>query len=400
MTAISPDLTTVTLGEFVSSRGAPFPVDPAEFAGPTDAGTPLTADALAAFHAAVTARNVVCVVLAAGQGSRFVAPFPKVIHPFAGVPLAQHSINAAAAAGIPAVVIVGYARDEVCAALSAGGTSLAFIVQEEQMGTGHAVYLAKFALPVGFDGDIIILYADNPGVDQSLVEQLLSEHAAFKRRYGGKYGAMVLTGSRASAGYGADAYGRMVRATKNDGGPVVDIVEKKTIMHMTDAGATKKYDDSAVLWTGPELDALDEFNSGIVVARGNVYMDVLASIVANNTKLVPPKYEYYATDFVKAMVVRDFIAEGWAVPINGQWKLEGANTLNELMELEGKQAARRNVKKTATARGEDVDKPVEVVVAAAAAGETEDVAEKRSHSSHSAFKQEPETKKRLVADTE
>jgi hypothetical protein len=114
-------------------------------------------------------------------------------------------------------------------------------------------------------------------------------------------------------------------------------------VHMTNIGGTKEYGSPPMSWTGPELDAVDEFNSGIVVARADVYMDVLASVVASQTKVDPPKFEYYATDFVKAMVARDIVAEGWKVPTEEQWKLEGANTLDELKELEAKQETRRNI---------------------------------------------------------
>lgn len=332
--APSKDLGNISLESFVTSRGSPIPVDRNV--------QPMAPTELATFHAAVKARGAVCVILAAGQGSRFNAPFPKVIHPFAGKPMTQHAIDAAAAAGVPAIVIVGHARDKVCESLH--GKGVAFVVQEQQMGTGHAVYVAKYALPSDFDGDIAVLYADNPGVDSSLINELLSQHDKNKEKYGAQYGAMILTGSRASAGDGADAYGRIVRKTKSDGGPVVDIVEKKTIVHMANGvmPPTKTYE--SVLWDPAELDAIDEFNSGIVVARSAAYMEALGDVMATRTKLDPVKFEYYATDFVKVMVARGIIAEGWLMPVEEMWKLEGANTLDELKILEANQLARSATK--------------------------------------------------------
>jgi bifunctional N-acetylglucosamine-1-phosphate-uridyltransferase/glucosamine-1-phosphate-acetyltransferase GlmU-like protein len=326
----SQDLNKVSLQNFVSSVGEPVAVN--------GSVQPMAPTELATFHASVRDRGAVCVILAAGQGSRFIAPFPKVIHPFAGKPMAQHAIDAAAAAGVPAIVVVGHARDKVCETLH--GKDVAFIVQEQQMGTGHAVYLAKCALPADFTGDIVVLYADNPGVDGALIDKLLLHHDANKETYGSKYGAMILTGSRASAGPGADAYGRIVRESKSDAGPVIDIVEKKTIMHMASGTleATKTYGKFS--WTSAELDAIDEFNSGIVVARAGAYLKVLADIVATQTKLEPAKFEYYATDFVKGMVGRGMVAEGWLMPMEEMWKLEGANTLDELKTLETNQLSR------------------------------------------------------------
>lgn len=326
------DLAAVSLDSFVSAGGAPCAVDRSV--------QPMAPAAVAAFHAAVTARGAVCVILAAGQGSRFVAPFPKVIHPFAGKPMAQHAVDAAAAANVPAIIVVGHAREQVCEALH--GDSVAFVVQKQQMGTGHAVFLAKYALPEGFDGDIAVLYADNPGVDASLIEKLFSQHDANKSKYQDRYGAMILTGSRGSAGDGANAYGRIVRQSKSDGGPVVDIVEKKTIAHMASGVMAPSKTYAGVTWSPSELDAIDEFNSGIVVARARAYMDALGEVKATQTKVDPAKFEYYATDFVKVMVARAIVAEGWLMPKEEMWKLEGANTLEELKILEASQLARGN----------------------------------------------------------
>jgi bifunctional N-acetylglucosamine-1-phosphate-uridyltransferase/glucosamine-1-phosphate-acetyltransferase GlmU-like protein len=339
--SISENLTSVSLADFVTDRGAPFPVDPThEFSEKAPAGVPLPENLLSSFHKAVSERDAVCVLLAAGQGSRFKAPFPKVIHPFAGKPLAQHALDATSTAEIPAVVVVGHAREAVCKALDASkrGGLVTFVVQEEQMGTGHAVFLAKFALPHDFKGDIVIMYADNPGVDNALLEKILKEHDSNKVKYGDNYGALILTGSRSGATDAADAYGRIVRASKS-GGTIVDIVEKKTIKKLSADGKDSTY--GSVTWTPDELNDLDEFNSGIVVARADCYLKVLGSVVASQTKVEPPKYEYYATDFVKGMVADGFVVEGWTVPVDDMWKLEGTNTLEELVALEAKQSARR-----------------------------------------------------------
>jgi bifunctional UDP-N-acetylglucosamine pyrophosphorylase / glucosamine-1-phosphate N-acetyltransferase len=338
---ISTDLTSVTLLDFVRDRGAPAPVDPTtEFNAEAPGGITLPADRLESFHQTVDRRGAVCVLLAAGQGSRFKAPFPKVIHPFAGKPLAQHALDAAGAIGIPAVVVVGHAREAVCKALDASnrGGFVAFVVQEEQMGTGHAVYLAKYALPIEFRGDVVIMYADNPGVDDALLRKLLDVHETNKDKYGEKYGGLILTGSRAGATSAADAYGRIVRANKA-GGTIIDIVEKKTIGKLASDGKHSTYGD--VTWTADELERIDEFNSGIVVARADSYLKVLGSVVASQTKVDPPKYEYYATDFVKGMVAGGLVVEGWTVPADEMWKLEGTNTLEELVALESKHASRR-----------------------------------------------------------
>jgi len=253
------NLSEVTLSEYVKSRGDPPFLDP-------KTSVP-TAEKLAQFHASVTKAGVVCVLLAAGQGSRFVSDIPKVIYPYSSggegksMPLASISMNAAFECGMPVVAIVGHARERVVSTIDREDHPVLFVVQEEQMGTGHAVYLSRFALPDDFDGDIIVTYADNPGIDSQILKELTNEHA----KYSGadaKYGGLILTGSRKDAGAGAEAYGRIVRKSKQGNtGVIVDIVEKKTILKLRADNACKTYEGGAE-WTGDELWDIDEFNSG------------------------------------------------------------------------------------------------------------------------------------------
>lgn len=323
----------VTLSNFVESKKIPTVLNQVTAIkdGKLDS---LSAESLSAFHNAVSKRGVVCVLLAAGQGSRFKSEVPKVIHPFLGKPLAQIALDAAQMSDLPVIVIVGHARIDVMKTLQVtSGTNVVFIAQEEQMGTGHAVYLARYALPADYQGDIIVSYADNPGVDGDLLNDLLSRHDKNKEEIGDLYSAVVLTGSRKAAGEGANAYGRMVPVTK-EGGAIVDIVEKKTILALEATSEKKKYND--VEWTARELDQIDDFNSGIVAARAAPYLNVLGNILPSQTKKDPPKYEYYATDFVKGLLSKKLITEVYRVPTHSMWKLEGANTVEELKELEDK----------------------------------------------------------------
>lgn len=329
----APETSSKTLSAYVADGTPSLPLDPSSL--PTVA--PLPADTLSAFHSAVTERKAVCVLLAAGQGTRFVSEHAKVIHPFAGKPLAQHALDAAAEADIPVVVIVGHEKENVVKALDLSDGKGVYVSQDQQMGTGHAVYMAKCALPEAYDGDIVVSYADNPGVDAELLKTLLDGHRSNAEKHGDKYVAMILTGSRKAAGAGAAAYGRIVRKGK-EGGPVVDIVEKKTIAKLAEEG--NKMMCGEVEWSAEELDEIDEFNSGIVVAKANDYLTVLGDILPNQTKMDPPEFEYYATDFVKGLVAKGLIAEGHQLPACDIWKLEGANSVEELKELEEKHTKR------------------------------------------------------------
>lgn len=331
------DLRSITLQAYVARRGFPPVVD--EKTLTDDQATAVTAEKLDVFRAAVSARKAVCILLAAGQGSRFNAKVPKVVHPFLGKALAQHALDAAEAASLPVIVIVGHARQTVIKTLNISPEAhVAFVPQDERLGTGHAVYLAKSALPNDFDGTIIVSYADNPGVDCDFLHQLLKGHEGFAKAHGDRYAAMVVTGSRKHAGDGASNYGRIVRTGGPEAkaeGSVVDIVEKKTITKMIEDKLDVTYCDD-VKWSGEQLDAIDEFNSGIVVANSVAYLDVLGDVMANMTKKDPAKYEYYATDFVKGLVAKNYIVQGFRPDVKMMWKLEGANTVEELKELEEK----------------------------------------------------------------
>lgn len=334
------DLTKVKLSEFMASNPASF-LDPDEMRSCTT----LPTNALKNFVDIAEKKQEVCVILAAGQGSRFVSDYPKVIHPFSAdglenQPLASYAVRAAQGRGIPIIVIVGHEKNRVVSKLKehiGHNYPALYIIQSRQMGTGHAVYLANQALPSNYTGKIIVTYADNPGVDETLLGQLSEQFNELLKRYDGNCGALILTGSRADAGSGAAAYGRIVRKAKRDG-PVVDIVEKKTIVKLRGDGQGKTYGD--VSWTANELEDIDEFNSGIVIAKALDYIQVLGEMVASQTKFNPPKYEYYATDFVKGLVEKGIVVEGWKIPTDTIWKLEGANTVEELAELEQKNAIR------------------------------------------------------------
>ncbi len=336
------DLTKTKLSDFMQNNPATFLDADLMQSTPT-----ASASATKKFHDAANNIQEVCVILAAGQGSRFVSKTPKVIHPFSAYghknqPLASYAVRAAQGRGVPIIVIVGHERNRVVSTLKEHidpQYPALYIIQSRQMGTGHAVYLANEALPKGYTGKIIVTYADNPGVDAMLLGQLSQQFSELSKKHDGNCGALILTGSRADAGSGAAAYGRIIRKTKRDG-PVIDIVEKKTIMKLREDGQGKSYGD--VSWTADELYDIDEFNSGIVMANARDYFQVLGEMVASQTKFNPPKYEYYATDFVKGLVDRGIVVEGWKIPKSMIWKLEGANTVEELEELEQKNAARSN----------------------------------------------------------
>lgn len=113
------------------------------------------------------ARPLAVIILAAGQGTRMKSSLHKVLHPVAGRPMLLHLLASVAALEPERqVVVVGAGREQVEAAVA--GTGAVIAVQDQQLGTGHAVAQAHDAL-AGFAGDVLILYGDVPLVDRKSV---------------------------------------------------------------------------------------------------------------------------------------------------------------------------------------------------------------------------------------
>src|SRR5437899_3455031 len=110
------------------------------------------------------------VVLAAGQGKRMRSALPKVLHPLGGRPLLAHVLDRARELGARKTIVVhGHGAEAVRSAFAA--TDVHWVLQAEQLGTGHAV---QQALPhIGSDAQVLILYGDVPLVRGATLKQLL-----------------------------------------------------------------------------------------------------------------------------------------------------------------------------------------------------------------------------------
>ena len=118
------------------------------------------------------------VILAAGKGTRMKSDLHKVLHPIAGRPMLEHLLDSAAQlAPERQVVVAGHGREQLAKAL---GDRARIVVQDPQLGTGHAVLQAKEAL-ADFSGDVLILYGDVPFVSaasmRAMIERLHAEDA-------------------------------------------------------------------------------------------------------------------------------------------------------------------------------------------------------------------------------
>jgi UDP-N-acetylglucosamine diphosphorylase/glucosamine-1-phosphate N-acetyltransferase len=231
------------------------------------------------------------VVLAAGKGTRMKSDRPKVLHELAGRPLLGHVLETARAAGVDrTVVVVGHQADrvrETCAA-----PDLEFVLQEPQLGTGHAVMVAAPALRDG--GWTVILAGDVPLLRPQTLERLVAQTVAQQAA------ATVLTCVVEDAG----AYGRVVKTGE---GALVKIVEAR------DA-------------TPAEL-AIGEYNSGVYCFRTDRLRAALESLTTDNDQ-----GEYYLTDTVGWLVGRGETV-GTLVTTDTD-EVVGINTVDELAAAE------------------------------------------------------------------
>jgi bifunctional UDP-N-acetylglucosamine pyrophosphorylase / glucosamine-1-phosphate N-acetyltransferase len=229
------------------------------------------------------------VILAAGMGKRMHSALPKVLHPLAGQPLLSHVIDTARSLSPSRlVVVIGHGGDAVRAAV--GAPDVQFAVQEQQLGTGHA--LAQ-ALPL-LDPSVptLVLYGDVPLTRASTLKRLTDAAGA------NAYGILTVTLDNPTG------YGRIVRGPT---GSVIRIVEQK------DAS-----DDERLI---------DEINTGIVVTPTAPLEGWLRALGNDNAQ-----GEYYLTD-----VVESAIASGHAVVTaqpDAEWETLGVNSKQQLAELE------------------------------------------------------------------
>lgn len=151
------------------------------------------------------------VVLAAGLGTRMRSGRAKALHPLAGRPLVRHVLAAASAIGPgKTVVVLGHQADRVREACEGFGAE--FVMQHEQLGTGHAVRQAGSAI-ADASGPVVVLCADTPLLSPETLERLVEHHAKSKA-------AVTLLTANVDDPFG---YGRVVRGKSG----VLAVVEEK-----------------------------------------------------------------------------------------------------------------------------------------------------------------------------
>lgn len=211
-------------------------------------------------------------ILAAGKGTRMKSDMPKVIHKVNGIPMITKIIDTLSGLNPEEnILILGHKKEEV---LKVVGENCDYVLQTEQLGTGHAVIQAKEKLE-GYDGDVMILYGDTPLLRESTLKSLYDYHK--------ESGAVttILT----SIYENPFGYGRIVK----EDGLVKAIVEEKE--------------------ASEEIKKIKEVNAGVYCFNSKELFKALDKIDNNNEK-----GEYYLTDVIGIQVsenkkVQSFILE-------------------------------------------------------------------------------------------
>lgn len=228
------------------------------------------------------------VILAAGKGTRMYSDLPKVLHTLAGKPMVQHVIDAANKSGAQRVNLVyGHGGDLLKQTLN--DDALNWVLQAEQLGTGHAMQMA--APFFADDEDILMLYGDVPLISLETLQRL---------REAKPQGGIGLLTVKLDDPTG---YGRIAR--END--KVVGIVEHK------DASEAQR--------------KINEINTGILVANGADLKRWLGKLDNNNAQ-----GEFYITDIIA--LAHGEGREIAAVHPDRLSEVEGVNNRLQLSRLE------------------------------------------------------------------
>lgn len=203
--------------------------------------------------------NLKALVLAAGKGTRMKSELPKVIHKVNGIPMVKKILNELDALQTEEnILILGHKKEVVLEELG----DVKYVVQEEQLGTGHAIMQAKELLQ-DYDGDVIILCGDTP----------LLRHETLKRMYEAHKKSGASTTILTSIYENPFGYGRIVK----NGDKVVAIVEEKE--------------------ADEETKKIKEVNAGVYCCNSKELFEALGKVTNDNEK-----GEYYLTDIVSIQV--------------------------------------------------------------------------------------------------
>ncbi|MFH1116913.1 MAG: bifunctional UDP-N-acetylglucosamine diphosphorylase/glucosamine-1-phosphate N-acetyltransferase GlmU [Pseudomonadota bacterium] len=238
-------------------------------------------------------KDCAVLILAAGKGTRMRSRLCKVLHPVAGRPMMAYVVDAVRAAGLTNIaVVVGHQSSEVKEFFR--DEALEFVLQEPQLGTGHAVAAAQPAMD-GFSGNVLILCGDVPLITPAAIESFIKYHD-------GQEGLLTVLTTFPEDPSG---YGRIIRSGDRS---VARIVEERDALE--------------------EEKAVGEINTGIYLVDSILLFQLLERITPNNAQR-----EYYLTDIVREAVKESVTVHAHVLQDSRQ--AIGINTRSQLADVAG-----------------------------------------------------------------
>jgi len=232
-----------------------------------------------------TESNLRVLILAAGKSTRMKSKSAKVLHRAGGMTLLERVVRSARALSSDVSVVVGHSADQVRGVVS----GVKFIEQQQQLGTGHAVLVARENFS-GYSGDLLVLPGDVPLIPGETLRAFVDFHRK------GRFQASVMTADIENP-YG---YGRIVRRSDNH---VSRIVEQRD--------------------ASPDILKIHEINSSIYIFSSPVLFEQLTKIQNNNAQR-----EYYLTDVAGILAEKN--QNVGAFKVNSAQDILGVNTRQEL----------------------------------------------------------------------
>ena len=236
-------------------------------------------------------KDLVAVVLAAGEGKRMKSKHSKLTHKILGKTLIEWVYSAAISSEIDAcIMVVGHKADEVKACM---GDKVKYVTQEQQLGTGHAVMQAEAYLKKR-NGHVIVMCGDMPLISSETISNAFEKHTRQNNTV-----TIITADFENPTGYG--------RIIKDQNSRVVKIVEHK------DASEDERQ--------------IREINSGLYFFEIKLLLDSLEKINNNNSQ-----GEFYLTDTIEILIGRGKKVDTYKIENN--YEIIGINDRVQLSNAE------------------------------------------------------------------
>jgi len=230
------------------------------------------------------------IILAAGQGKRMYSAIPKVLHPLGGRPMLTRVIDVAQSLQPEGIhVVIGHGANQIRTELST--SSVNWVIQTEQLGTGHAVLQALAHVPLS--SDVLVLYADVPLIQHATLHSLIQQSTAHHT-----LGLLVATLPNPSG---------LGRIARNAQGNIEAIIEER------DATPTQR--------------VINEIYTGICCAKAADFARWLPNLGRKNSQ-----GEYYLTEIV-GMATSEGVSITSMQALDYR-EIQGVNNRLQLQELE------------------------------------------------------------------